>query len=98
MPGTTSKRNALFVEEQRFLAAAVEHERIAPFQPDDGLALARLLREQEADRFLLERLRRGGADIDLLGVRSRGAQQPRRERGDRRRTTSAPPDSAARAR
>ena len=78
MPGTTSKRHALLVQEQRFGAAAVEDERVAPLQPRDGLALARLLRQQVADRFLLERLRRGGADVDLLRVRPRRAQQPRR--------------------
>ena len=77
MPGTTSKRDALLVQEQRFGAAAVEHERVAPFQPRDRLALARLLREQVADRFLLERLRRGDADVDLLRVGARVAQQPR---------------------
>ena len=68
MPGHDLERDALLVEEQRFRAAAVEHERIAPLQPRDGLAFARLFGEQVADRFLLERLRRGGADVDLLGV------------------------------
>ena len=76
-PGTTSNGIALLVQEQRFLAAAVEHERIAPLQPRDGLAFARLLREQVADRFLLERLRRRRADVDVLGVRRAPAQQPR---------------------
>ena len=51
--------------------AAIEHERIAPLQPRHRLALARLLREQVADRFLFERLRRGEADVDLFGVRAR---------------------------
>ena len=37
--------DALFVEEQRFGAAAIEDERIAPFQPRNRLALARLLRK-----------------------------------------------------
>ena len=65
------------MQEQRFGAAAVEDERVAPFQPRDDLALARLLGEQIADRFLLERLRRGDADVDLLGVGPRVAQQAR---------------------
>ena len=77
MPGTTSKRHALLVQEQRFGAAVIEDERIAPLQPRDDLALARLLGEQIADRFLLERLRRRDADVDLLGVGARVAEQAR---------------------
>ena len=65
------------MEEQRFLAAAVEHERVAPLQPDDDLAFARFLGEQKADRVLLERLRRRRTDVDALGVGPRAAQQPR---------------------
>ena len=65
------------MEEQRFGAAAVEDERIAPLQPRDDLSFARLLGEQIADRFLLERLRRGDADVDLFGVRPRVREQPR---------------------
>ena len=65
------------MQEQRFRAAAIEDERVAPLQPRDDLAFARLLGEQIADRFLFERLRRGDADVDLLRVRPRVAQQPR---------------------
>ena len=61
--------HALLVQEQRLGAAAVEDERIAPLQPRDDLALARLFGQQIADGFLLERLRRGDADVDRLGVR-----------------------------
>ena len=67
----------LLVQEQRFGAAAVEDERIAPFQARDRLPLARLFREQIADRFLLERLRRGDADVDFLRVGPGVPQQAR---------------------
>ena len=76
-PGTTSNRSALFVQEQRFGAAAVEDERVAPFEPRDRLALARLFRQQVTDGFLLERLGRRMADVDHLGVRPGVAEQPR---------------------
>jgi len=39
------ERDALLVQEQRFLSAAVEDERVAPLQARDGLAFARLLGE-----------------------------------------------------
>ena len=84
------ERDALLVQEQRFLAAAVEHERVAPLEPHDGLALARLLGEQEADRVLIERLRRRGADVDPLGVRPGQAQQRAGGRGGRRRPRRRP--------
>ena len=61
------------MQEQRFFAAAVEHERIAPFQPHDRLAFTRFLGQQEADRILVERLRRRRADVDLLRARPRRA-------------------------
>jgi hypothetical protein len=69
--------DALFVEEQRLGPAAIEHKWIAPFQARNRLALTRLLRQQVADRFLLERLRRGEADVDLFGVRARVTEQAR---------------------
>ena len=74
--GDDLERDALLVQEQRFLAAAVEHERIAPLQPDDRLALARFLGQQKTDRILVERLRRRGADVDQLRVGPRQPQQP----------------------
>src|SRR5262249_54764562 len=43
-----------------------------------GFSLARFLGEEITDRFLFERLRRGGADVDLLRVGARVAQQLRR--------------------
>ena len=61
------------MQEDGFLAAAVEDERVAPLEPHDDLALARLVGEQVADGVLIERLGRGGADVDALGVRRRGA-------------------------
>ena len=67
-PGHHLERDALLVQEQRFLAAAIEHERVAPLQPRDDLAFARLLGEQVADRLLRHRLRRRGADVDQLGA------------------------------
>ena len=69
--------DALFVEEQGLLAAAVEHVGVAPFQTHDRLALARLLGEQQADRILLQRLRGRGADVDALGIGTGAAKQPR---------------------
>ncbi len=66
------------MQEERFGPAAIEHERIAPFQTRNRLALAGLFRQQVADRFLFERLRRGEADVDLFGVRTRVTQQTRR--------------------
>ena len=74
--GHDLERDALLVEEQRFLAAAVEHEGVPPLQADHGLALARLLGEEDRDRFLVERLRRRGADVDHLGLAPRPPQQP----------------------
>jgi hypothetical protein len=69
--------HALLVEKQRLGAAAIEDERIAPLEPRHRFALARFFREQVTDGFLLERLRRGDADVDLLGVGARVAQQAR---------------------
>ena len=69
--------HALLVQEQRFRSAAVEYKRIAPLQARDRLAFARFFGEQVTDRFLLERLRRGDPDVDLLRVRPRVAQQSR---------------------
>ena len=66
----------LLVQEQRFRAAAIEDERVAPFQPRDCLAFARLLRQEIADRFLFERLRRRAADVDFLRVWPGVSQQP----------------------
>ena len=59
----------MLVQEQRLFAAAIEDERVAPLQPRNELAFARLLDEQIADRFLRHRLRRRGADVDQLGAR-----------------------------
>ena len=71
------ERNALLVEEQRFFSAAVEDERIAPLQTDDGLAVACLFGKQKTDRVLLERLGRRRADVNPFRVGPRAAQQPR---------------------
>ena len=49
------ERNAILVKEHRFLAAAVEQERIAPLEPHHHLVLARLLGEQKGDGVLVER-------------------------------------------
>ena len=96
-PGTTSNGMPLLVQEQRFLAAAVEHERVAPLQAHDRLALAGLLGEQQADGVLLERLRRRRADVDALGVRpapaATGAGAP-----DGRRRRRPPPRGSLRPR
>ena len=78
MPGTTSNGMPLLVQEQRFLAAAVEHERVAPLQPDDDLALACLLDEQAA-RSRPDRAACGAAapDVDAFGVRPRASRSSR---------------------
>ena len=68
--------DALLVQEQRLFPAAIEDERIAPLQPRDGLAFARLLGEEVVDRFLRHRLRRCRADVDQLGARPGMRQQP----------------------
>ena len=65
------------MQEQRFDAALIEHERIAPLQPRDQLVLARLLGDEVADRFLIEPLGRGAADVDPLGAGRRQVQQAR---------------------
>ena len=67
--------HALLVQEQRFFAALIEQERIAPLEPRHRLALARLLGEQIADRVLIARLGRGAADVDALGVLGRDLEQ-----------------------
>jgi hypothetical protein len=85
------------VEEQRLRAAAVEHERVAPLQSRDRLALARFLSEEITNRLLLERLGRRDADVDLLRVRARVAEQPRRHEVSYS-TTSPTPGIACRER
>ena len=65
--------NPLLVQEDRFLAAAVEDERISPLQPDDSPALTSLLGEEIGDRVLIERFGRRRADVDPL-------RRPRRRR------------------
>ena len=64
----------VLVEKQRLSAAAVEHERITPLEPDDDLVFARLLSEQVADRFLVERAGCSGPDIDPFRVGRRRVQ------------------------
>jgi hypothetical protein len=71
------ERHLLLVEEQRLFSAAVEHERIAPLQPDDDLSLARLFDQQQGNRILVERARRSRPDVDPFRVGARRAQQPR---------------------
>ena len=71
------ERYPVLMKEQRFLPAAIEHERIAPLQTRHNLAFTRFLDEQVVDGFLIERLRRRKPDVDLLGVLARIAKQPR---------------------
>ena len=54
--GHDLERNALLVQEQRFDAALIEDERVAPLEPGDQLAFARLLGDEVADGFLIEPL------------------------------------------
>ncbi len=67
--------NALLVQEQRFLAAAVEDERIAPLQTHDSLAFTRFLDQQQADGILFQRFRGSRANVDAFGAGLRQAQQ-----------------------
>jgi len=64
------------VQEERLLAAAVEDERIPDLEADHGLAFTRLFDEQQRDGLLVEGSRRGGPDVDPLGIVPRGAEQP----------------------
>ena len=64
--GDNLEVHALLVQEQRLGTAVVEHERVAPLQTRDDLALPRLFGEQVTDGFLLVRLRRSAADVNCL--------------------------------
>jgi len=75
-PGDHFERETLFVQEQRFLAAAVEHEWVAPLEAHDRLPLARLLGEQQTDGLLLQRLGSRRADVDPLRTGPGLAKQP----------------------
>jgi hypothetical protein len=77
--GHDFERNALLVQEERLFAAAAEDEGVAPLQPRDDLAFARLLPEQDADRLLLRGMRRRGPDLEQLGVAAGFLEQPRRD-------------------
>src|SRR5215470_9388699 len=69
---------AVFVpadQRDRVAAAGIEDKRVAPLQPRDRFAFARLLCEQIADRFLFVGLRRGDADVDFLRVGPRVPEQ-----------------------
>ncbi len=59
--------NALLVQEQRFLAAAIEDERVALLEARHDLAFARLLGQQEADRVLVGGFAGRAAHVDALG-------------------------------
>jgi hypothetical protein len=69
------ERDALFVQEHGLAGAAVEHEWVAPLQPGNRVALARLLGDEHRDRRLCDVVlgRRSGADA--LGVRPRPSQR-----------------------
>ena len=62
------ERHALLVQEQRFLRAAVEHERIAPLQAGDDVAVARLVGDEHRERVLRERPFGRRARGDAFGV------------------------------
>jgi hypothetical protein len=67
----------VLVQEQRFLSGAIEHKRIAPLQARHDLAFARFLHQQVVDGFLIERVRRCHADVDLFRLLLRVSQEPR---------------------
>ena len=75
--GDHLERDALFVQEQRFLSAAIEDERIALLDPRHDFALARLLDQQEADGVLVGVLARRSADVDALGMPRGQIEHPR---------------------
>ena len=75
--GHDLEADALFVKKEALGASGVEDERIAPLQPRDRLAFARLFGQQVADGVLVARLRGGDADVDLLGVGARVPEQTR---------------------
>src|SRR4029453_11948693 len=54
--------HALLVEKEGLLAAAIEHEWIAPLEARDRSAFAGLLDEEVTDSFLCRRVGRGRAD------------------------------------
>ena len=76
-PGTTSNGIALLVQEQRFDAALIEHERVAPLEAHDQFVLARLFGDEVTDRLLIEAFGRGAADVDPLGGGWREVEQAR---------------------
>ncbi len=76
--GNDFEWNALLVQEERFLAAAVEDERVTPLESRDELSLAGFFGEQERDRILRGIALGGRADLDLFGVDRRQPQQARR--------------------
>ena len=67
--------HALLVQEQRFLTAAIEQERVAPLETRHDLAFARLLGQQVADRFLIALFGRRAADVDAFGIFRRHGEQ-----------------------
>ena len=73
-PGTTLERHALLVEEQRFLRAAVEDERVAPLEPGDQQPLAGLVGDEHGDRVLFALALGRRAGRNALGVGPRPAQ------------------------
>ena len=75
--GDHLETNALLVQEQRLGSALIEQDRIAPLEPRHDLALARLLRQQVTDGFLIALLRIVLADVDTFGRRRRPFEQPR---------------------
>src|SRR5215467_9436994 len=73
--GHDLEAQTLLVKEEALGAAGIENKRVAPLQPRDRFAFARLLCEQIADRFLFIGLRRGDADVDFLRVGPRVPEQ-----------------------
>ncbi len=66
--------DALFVKKQRFNAALIEEERVAPFESRDQFVFCRLLRDQIANGFLIRPLGCRAADVDPFGVWRRQRQ------------------------
>jgi hypothetical protein len=66
------------VKKQRLFASAIEDERVAPLEPRDDLAFARLFRQQVADGLLRQGLWRCRPDVEQLGARACMVEQTRR--------------------
>ena len=96
-PGTTSYGDAGFLERERFLAAAAEHERVAALEAHDALAALGRADHQAVDAVLIDRVPAGAlADVEPLRLRRELEQPLRDERVVEHEVGLAQPARAAR--